>query len=246
MIDLDSPVEPVLGGQTSARKRKRIAEGLGLAPSATCCATTRAATSQTGELTDLDDARARRACSPSSARSSSAERQHLPGPPHPAARPTASRSTLRTDGPSLRLTFFAKTKRIGDWHAGRCRSGGAGSSSARSSTFRGQWQLTNPQMVLFGDADDEDAARRRVDVDRRCYPIYPPTKGVDSWDLAARDRARARPSSTSVPDLLPERGPRASTTCSTLAHGAALDPPARHLGAGRRRPSSGSGSTRRS
>ena len=69
------------------------------------------------------------------------------------------------------------------------------------STFQGQWQLTNPTMALFGVADDEatDAAVASI---KALFPLYPQTKGVESWDLQ-RAIAFARTVLDDVPDPLP-------------------------------------------
>ena len=98
------------------------------------------------------------------------------------------------------------------------RGSSAGSSPARSAVPR-QWQLTNPQRRSVRAEDgDEDAATGvgpRRDV-HGLYPIYPLTKGLDSWDLqravtlrADRPRrparAAARPTCGTEYDLLDVR-----------------------------------------
>ena len=92
-------------------------------------------------------------------------------------------TVLQTDGPSLRMTFFAKKKQhLGV--AGQAVAGGPARacSSARRGGSASEWQLTNPTMLLFGDDDEADDCAA-VEASAALYPIYPLTKGVDSWDL---------------------------------------------------------------
>ena len=62
-----------------------------------------------------------------------------------------------------------------------------------------------PQMVLFGTDDEDAAARSELSLDAigDLYPIYPLTKGVESWDLQ-RAIAFARTVVDELPELLPE------------------------------------------
>ena len=93
-------------------------------------------------------------------------------------------TTLSTDGPSLRMSFFAKAKHVSDWHAGRLPVG-----PARHLHRSGQ-QLPRP---LAADQPDDGTVRRSDDSDetfgaavasiKALFPLYPQTKGVDSWDL---------------------------------------------------------------
>jgi ATP-dependent DNA helicase RecG len=110
-------------------------------------------------------------------------------------------TVVRTDGPPLRMSFFAKAKHMADWHAGRLPVGRRGIFLGKVGSFRGEWQLTNPQLVLFGDAE-EDAAHLSLDTIGEFYPIYPLTKGIDSWDLQ-RAVAFALTVVDDIPDLLP-------------------------------------------
>ncbi|NYG56418.1 DEAD/DEAH box helicase [Nocardioides perillae] len=123
---------------------------------------------------------------------------------------------LRTDGPSLTMTFFAKAKHVSDWHERRLQRGRRGLFTGQAKVFRDQWQLTNPRMLLFGEdgvgpggpggADDVGAdeadARFLTEQLRSLYPIYPLTKGLDSWDVQ-RAVAFALTLVDDVPDLLP-------------------------------------------
>lgn len=109
---------------------------------------------------------------------------------------------VRTDGPSFRISMFAKNKHMGEWQQShRLPAGRRGIFVGKVSRFRDHWQLTHPQVVLFGDKD-EDAAQLSLDAIGDLYPIYPLTKGVDSWDLQ-RAVAFALTVVDHVPDLLP-------------------------------------------
>ncbi|MEP9364424.1 ATP-dependent DNA helicase RecG [Nocardioides sp. CN2-186] len=110
--------------------------------------------------------------------------------------------TVRTDGPSFKMSFFAKNKYMGEWHARRMPEGRRGIFVGKVGSFRGDWQLTNPQLVLFGDPD-EDSAQLSLETLHAFYPIYPLTKGVDSWDLQ-RAVAFALTVIDDVPDVIPD------------------------------------------
>jgi len=114
---------------------------------------------------------------------------------------------LQTDGPRLSMTFFAKRQHIAEWNARRLKPGTRGVFLGKAGSFRGQWQLTNPQMVLFGDpaqdaAGAEDAAMT-IEALTDVFPIYPLTAGVLSWDLQRAIRF-AREVVTGLDDPLPD------------------------------------------
>ncbi|GAB6983866.1 ATP-dependent DNA helicase RecG [Nocardioides pyridinolyticus] len=110
---------------------------------------------------------------------------------------------VRTDGPSFRVSMFAKNQKMAAWQqANRVPAGRRGIFVGQVSRFRDEWQLTHPQIVLFG-SPDEDAAQLSLDAIGDLYPIYPLTKGVDSWDLQ-RAVAFALQVVEDVPDVLPE------------------------------------------
>jgi ATP-dependent DNA helicase RecG len=91
-------------------------------------------------------------------------------------------TVLRTDGPALRMTFFAKSKHVAEWQERRLPVGRQGLFIGQAGRFRDDWQLTNPTMVLFGGpGDDEEMIT--PDQLRGLYPLYPLTKGVDHWDF---------------------------------------------------------------
>ena len=71
--------------------------------------------------------------------------------------------SLRTEGPSLQMTFFAQQSRVGQWNERRLAPGRRGIFMGKVGRFRDQWQLANPQMVLFGaegEASDDQGHPR--------------------------------------------------------------------------------------
>ena len=90
-------------------------------------------------------------------------------------------------------------------------------------------------MVLFGADDDRDRAPREMVAGRikELFPIYPLTKGVDSWDLQ-RAVAFALTVVDDMPELAARRPCATSTTCSTSRTALRLDPRPRRLRPGRR------------
>ena len=152
---------------------------------------------------------------------------------------------LRTEGPSLRMTFFAQQSRIGQWNALRFAIGRRGIFMGKIGTFGGNWQLTNPQMVLFG-ADGEgsdDLAALSLETIGPLYPLYPATKDVESWDLQ-KAISFALTLVDEVPELLPEPV-MDEYDRARRAHRARPDPRPGDLGADHRRPSTATGSRRR-
>ncbi len=110
---------------------------------------------------------------------------------------------LATNGPSLRMGFFAKHQGTADWHRKRMPVGAEGVFTGKVTRFRDEWQLTNPEMVMFQGDDETDSARLVAERLKGLFPLYPATKGVESWDLQ-RAVAFALSVLDDVPDLLPE------------------------------------------
>jgi ATP-dependent DNA helicase RecG len=113
-------------------------------------------------------------------------------------------TVLQTDGPRLSMTFFAKRQHIAEWNARRLAPGTRGVFLGKAGSFRGQWQLTNPQMVLFGDPAEAEASEDAVTIETltALFPIYPLTAGVLSWDLQRAVRF-AREVVTGIEDPIP-------------------------------------------
>ncbi len=199
MIDLDSPLTTVVGDK--ATKRKRMAEGLGLQTVGDLLRHFPRRYVKAGELTRVADLHPGEMLTvvgeivESDLNTYQDRRTHRPA--------YRLDTVLETDGPKLRMSFFAKNSRIAQWNAARLSVGRRGVFVGQVSTFRNQWQLTNPRMVLFGvAAGDEGADGGVVDSFGALYPLYPQTKGVDSWDIQ-RAVSFARGVIDDVPELLP-------------------------------------------
>jgi ATP-dependent DNA helicase RecG len=202
VIDLDSPVETVLGEPKDKRSRtrnERIVEALGIETVGDLLHHFPRRYVETGQLTSLETLEKGQFLTLVGEIAKSQVNTYQDRRTHR----TAYRLdvTLRTDGPSLRMSFFAKNKGIAAWQAGRLNEGRRGIFLGQADTFRGEWQLTNPQMVLFG-SDQEDSAQLSLESIGAFYPIYPLTKGVESWDLQ-RAISFARTMVEELPDLMP-------------------------------------------
>ena len=117
---------------------------------------------------------------------------------------TASRLEVRleTDGTDLVLTFFDKTPNAATWRLKRLREGRIGLFSGKVGRFRNQWQLTNPQVDMFGEEDDEEALAA-LDRLPMLIPIYAATSALQSWQIA-RAVGTALDLVDDVPELLPD------------------------------------------
>ncbi|MFC6288419.1 ATP-dependent DNA helicase RecG [Nocardioides sp. GCM10027113] len=203
MISLDSPIETVLGDQRG--KRQKIVDGLGLRTVEDLLEHFPRRYVKTGELTRLAQLEAGQMLTVVGEITRSDLRSYTDR----RKGGTAYRveTVLSTGGPALRMTFFAKRKHIAEWRAKQLAKGQRGLFVGQASTFNDQWQLTNPKMVLFGSGDDDGSGGESDDAawikDVGAYfPIYPLTKGVESWDLQ-RAVTFARTVLDDVPDLVP-------------------------------------------
>ena len=203
MISLDSPVASVLGAQTKQGKAKKITDGLGLRTVGDLLHHFPRRYVRTGELTTVKALHTGEMLTVVGEITESDVNTYLDR----RTRRTAYRldTTLQTDGPSLRMSFFAKSKGVADWQAGRLAVGRRGVFIGQVSTFKNQWQLTNPTMALFGVAGDEgdETTGAAVAAIKALFPLYPLTKGVESWDLQ-RAVAFALTIVDEVPDPIPD------------------------------------------
>ncbi|MGI8522075.1 MAG: ATP-dependent DNA helicase RecG [Nocardioides sp.] len=203
MISLDSPVATVLGALKPA-KGKKIVEGLGLHTVDDLLRHFPRRYVKTGELTRVESLTSGEMLTVVGEIVRSDVRSYTD---RRTGRPAYRLETvLRADGADLRISFFAKSKHVSDWQAARLPLGRRGIFVGQVSSFQGQWQLTNPQMALFG-AGPGGAQGEEAEVTLESlgefYPIYPQTKGVDSWDLQ-RAISFARTVVDDFPDLLPD------------------------------------------
>jgi ATP-dependent DNA helicase RecG len=204
VITLDSPVTTVLGDKSKIRKR--MAEGLGIETVGDLLRHFPRRYVKTGELTKVAELSEGEMLTVVGEIVHSKQHQYQDR----RTRRLAYRleTILQTDGPSLKMTFFAKNPGTAGWHARRLSHGRRGVFGGQVSRFRGEWQLTNPRMLLFGvpgegaEGDDEGSAGV-VDNFGDLYPIYPQTKGVESWDIQ-RAVNFARSVIDDVPELVPD------------------------------------------
>ena len=196
MITLDSPVASVLGDKKG--KRSKIVDGLGIETVRDLMRHFPRRYLKTGELTKVEDLTADQMLTVVGEIARSEVKTYRD---RRSGRPAYRLETvLRTDGPSLKMTFFAKNKGVSEWQAGRLSVGRKGVFIGKASQFRGEWQLTNPSMALFGIDDDEEVAT--VEALGQLYPLYPLTKGVEHWDLQ-RAVTFARTVLDQIPEVLP-------------------------------------------
>jgi len=203
VITLDSPVTTVLGDK--ATKRKRLAEGLGIETVGDLLRHFPRRYVKTGELTHVADLQPGEMITVVGEIAVSELRTYRD---KRTGRPAYRLETvLQTDGPRLKMTFFAKSQGTASWQAKRLSKGRRGVFGGQVSTFRGEWQLTNPHMVLFGPDDsassEDGEPAGMVDNFGDLYPIYPQTKGVESWDIQ-RAVNFARSVVDDVPEVVPE------------------------------------------
>jgi ATP-dependent DNA helicase RecG len=202
VIDLDSPVETVLGepkDKPSRTRNQRIVEVLGIETVGDLLHHFPRRYVETGALTSLDTLEKGQFLTVVGEIAASKVNTYQDRRTHRTAYRVDV--TVRTDGLSLRLSFFAKHQGMAKWHTDRMPVGRRGIFLGQADTFRGEWQLTHPQVVLFG-SPGEDTAQLSLESIGAFYPIYPLTKGVESWDLQ-RAISFARTVVEELPELLP-------------------------------------------
>ncbi|MEZ0578815.1 ATP-dependent DNA helicase RecG [Nocardioides sp. MH1] len=200
MTTLDAPLAAVLGKVTPAQ-RKKFEEGLGLRTVGDLLQHFPRRYLETGRLTKVGDLKVGQfLCVVGEIVDC---RQHTYNDRRTGRPAYRVEAVLSTDGPRLKMTFFAKAKHTADWHQRRVAVGQRGVFLGRAERFRDSWQLTNPAMTIFGQADDEDGAESMIDEIGDLYPIYPLTKGLQTWDVARAVRA-ARGQVAEIREVLPE------------------------------------------
>jgi len=194
VIGLDSPIATVFGSET--KKRDQVIKGLHLETVGDLLRHLPRRYIKTGELTRVADLEVGQVLTVVGQIVKSDVNTYLDR----RTRRTAYRldTVASTDGPSLRMSFFAKNKGVAAFNAQRLAVGRRGIFVGQVSSFQGNWQLTNPQLTLFG-ADEEGDEPVEIPT---LFPVYPLTKGVESWDLQ-RAITFARTVLDDVPDLLP-------------------------------------------
>ncbi|WGY03693.1 ATP-dependent DNA helicase RecG [Nocardioides sp. QY071] len=202
-ITLDSPLTAVLGAATPA-KRKRFAEGLGLQTVGDLMRHFPRRYLETGSLTRIDNLRiGQLLCVVGEIAECEIKNYRDRRTGRTAYRVEA---VLRTGGPPLKMTFFAKNQGTAGWQARRVAVGNRGVFLGKADRFRDQWQLVNPAMTIFGMGDEAEGEGDGVEdvLDfGPLFPIYPLTKGVETWDIA-RAVTFARQVLEPVAELLPD------------------------------------------
>ena len=199
MIDLDSPIATLLAEKKS--KRAKVIDGLGLHTVGDLLHHFPRRYLRTGELTTVGELHPGELLTVVGEIGSSDQKSYRDRRTGRMA--YRQEVVLRTDGPSLRMTFFSTKQHVADWQAGRLAVGNQGVFTGQVSTFRDQWQLTNPKMLIFrGDPEQDSEAKELLESIHGLFPVYPLTKGVDSWDLQ-RAITFARAVLDEVPDVVP-------------------------------------------
>ncbi len=200
MITLDSPIATLIPEQ--GKKRTKVVDGLGLRTVGDLLRHFPRRYLKTAELTTVGDLKEGQLLTVVG------EISHCETKAYKDRRTNRMayrvETVLRTDGPSLRMSYFSQKQHIAAFHARQLAVGTTGVFTGAVSRFRDQWQLTNPKMLVLGASAEQDSEARELQESiRGLFPIYPLTKGVDSWDLQ-RAITFARSVLDDVPDVVPE------------------------------------------
>lgn len=201
-ITVDSSLTTVLGATTAA-KRKRFTEGLGLHTVGDLLGHFPRRYLETASLTNVRDLRVgQMLCVVGEISDCQTHTYKDRRTGRPAYRVEAM---LRTGGPSLKMTFFARNGGMANWQAKRVAVGNRGVFLGKADRFRNDWQLVNPQMTIFGQGDEGPDGALTEDVLEvgALYPIYPLTKGIQTWDVARAVRF-AQVVVEGIEDVLPD------------------------------------------
>jgi ATP-dependent DNA helicase RecG len=203
LISLDSPVESVLGvakGKKAQSRQEGITERLGIRTVGDLLRHFPRRYLETGSLSALEELQEGQLLTVVGEIASSTSKTYKD---RRTGRPAYRQEVvLRTEGPSLRMAFFAQKAHVAKWNQDRLSEGRRGIFMGKVGRFSNDWQLTNPQMVLFGTGD-EDLAALSLESIGPLYPIYPLTRDVDSWDLQ-KAVSFARTVVDEIPELLPD------------------------------------------
>ena len=197
MISLDSPVTTVLG---DSKKAKPFVDGLGLRTVGDLLHHFPRRYLETGTLTRVDDLQPGQMLAVIGEIERSEVRTHQDR--RTGKQAARVETWVRTDGPRLQITFFARHPGSAKWRADRLGPGTTGLFLGQAKLFNNQWQLTHPKVVLFGAQESHDDDVATVEAIGDLYPIYPLTKGLESWDVA-RVVTFARSVVDALPDVIP-------------------------------------------
>ncbi len=174
MITFETPVVAVVGDAVA--KRRKIEEGLGLTTVGDLLRHFPRRYVRTAELTRITDLKVGQLITVVGEIVASDLRTYRD---KRTGRPAYRLETvLATAGQQLQITYFAKNSGMAQSFARTYAVGRRGLFLGQVGRFRDAWQLTNPQMFLFGSEEAGMVAELPP-----LYPIYPLTKGLYTWDL---------------------------------------------------------------
>lgn len=198
MIAWDSPVTTVLGGKKPV-KQKKFTEGLRLRTVEDLMRHFPRRYLKTGELTRVEELQEGEFLIVVGEIISSQVKTY----DDRRTNKTAYRveTLLAADGARLLMTFFAKNHRTAHWQSTKLHVGRQGVFMGQVKRFRDTWQLTHPQMSLFGADTEEEGVP--IDALGELFPIYPLTSGLENLEVI-RAVAFARSVLDEPIDVIPE------------------------------------------
>ncbi|MFN8194739.1 MAG: ATP-dependent DNA helicase RecG [Nocardioidaceae bacterium] len=199
MITRDSPIQAVLGDAPAA-KRKAVVEGLGLQTVGDLLTHFPRRYLRTGELSRVSSLAVGQMLTVVGEIAQSTLKTYTDRRTNrPAYR---VETTLHTNGAELKMTFFAKKAHLAEFFQRKFAVGQQGIFAGQVGRFGSTWQLTNPKSVLFSEDDADPDTFQVLHGAGGLYPIYPLSKGLDSWDLQ-RMVTFARTVVDDLPEILP-------------------------------------------
>ncbi|WP_114422760.1 ATP-dependent DNA helicase RecG [Nocardioides houyundeii] len=203
-ITPESPIASVFG--KSVKKRKLVAEGLGLETVGDLLWHFPRRYVPTAELSEVDEPREGEMLSVVGLITSSQVKSFVNRRTNKMSHRVEVR--VRTGGPDFTLTFFTPYKAMAESEQARMPVGARGMFTGKVTMFNRSWQLSGPHAVIFGSGGDGSEESQGADAAlaaslKGLLPIYPVTAGLYSWDLQKTVHV-ALDLVTGVPDLLGE------------------------------------------
>ena len=165
MTDLDSPLEPLLGGKSA----QALAAQLELTTVGELLRHYPRRYAERGKLTDLANLVIGEHVTVMAQIRSVSKRQMR------QRRGSVMDVVIASGGRTLSCTFFNRS------FSGGMTVGRVGLFAGKVSAFRGKIQLTNPDMLIFGAEEEQDSADQFAG---SLVPIYPATAKLASWRIA--------------------------------------------------------------
>ncbi len=180
MITPDSPIQVVLG-DAPAGKRKAVVDGLGLQTVGDLLGHFPRRYLKTGELSRVSRLAVGQMLT---VVGEIAESSLLTYTDRRTNRPAYRVETvLHTNGAELKMTFFAKKQHLAQFFGRKYAVGEQGIFAGQVGKFGRHWQLTNPKAIMFSETAEDPDTFQVLQGTQGLYPIYPLSKGLDSWDL---------------------------------------------------------------